>query len=521
MLVFEWLLVVTSLLYLLSGRIGLAKFGLSTKHLFLVVTAVFLLHLILEGVRWQLIPIYLAIVGSALAQFRTKQFGTILRVIGYSLYSALLVLGLLLGSVFPIKSIPGPDGPYTVGTFHSELIDDSRVERYEPEFNRGVSVQVWYPVNSDTDLGNHATQSLFHELYAGESDLISFLFGYMKNINTNSYIDAPIAQSSTFPLVIFNHGLYVMADQSIQLMEHLASNGYIVASISRPFEGLKVTLSDRGTRTFSMLYPEDVGFSSEDIDDGGIGDKVGTITGKAHSDLMEVLYALFDAYNEAQTAQERTRIVEEALTLESLQVLQPQLTADHLTDFIKWRSLVRNRSTSYWVEDIQFVVDEISNIETDVADFSEALAESTLGVIGFSYGGGATGEFCKIDARCTAGINLDGTQFGPNWNTPTLAPFLLINSDTNVGGNDYAYYPAPSNFHDIHIPNTEHPDYVDALTVFPILRLLGMSGDMDYQELAGLVGDLSLAFLDEYLKNQSGRFSEEMRAKSGSVIRLN
>lgn len=521
MLVFEWLLLVTSLLYLLSGQIGLAKLGLSTKHLFPVVAAVFLAHSLFEGIRWQLFPIYLAFVGSALAQVSTKQFGILLRVVGYCSYSSLIVMGLVLGNVFPIKSIPGPDGPYAVGTFHSELIDDSRVERYEPEFKRGVTVQVWYPVASDADLDNHAKQTLFHELYAGKFDLVSFLFGYMKNIETNSYIDAPIAQTSTFPLVIFNHGLYVMADQSIQLMEHLASNGYIVASISRPFEGLKVTLSDRGTRTFSTLYPEDVGFSSEDIDDGGIGDKVGTITGKAHSDLMEVLYALFDAYFEAQTPAERTRIVEEALTLDSLQVLQPLLSADHLTDFIKWRSLVRNRSTSYWVEDIQFVVDEISNIETNVVNFSDALAESPLGVIGFSYGGGATGEFCKIDARCKAGINLDGTQFGPNWNKPTLAPFLLINSDTNLRGNDYAYYPAPSKFHDIHIPNTQHPDYVDALTVSPILRLLGLSGELDYQALADMVHDLSLAFLDEYLKSQTGRFSEEMETKSGSVLRLN
>jgi hypothetical protein len=521
MLVFEWLLVVTSLLYLLSDRIGQAKPEFSTRHLFLAASVLFAAHIIFEGVRWQLLPIYLALVGAALAQIRTKQFVIWLRATGYFFYSILIVIGLLLGNIFPIKAIPGPAGPYAVGTFHSELIDDSRVERYEPEFNRGVSVQVWYPVNSDAELDSHSKQTLFHELYSGEYDLVSFLFGYMKKIETNSYIDAPIANSSTFPLIIFNHGLFIMVDQSIQLMEHLASNGYIVASISHPFESLKVGLSDRGTRTFSMLYPEDVGFTNEDIDDGGIGNKIGTISGKAHSDLMEVMYPLFDSYNAAQTKEERTRIVEEAQLLGSLQVLQPLLTADNLTDFIKWRSLVRNRSTSYWVEDTQFVVDKISEIETEVARFSEALDKLALGVIGFSYGGAATGEFCKIDARCKAGINLDGTQFGPNWNKPTIAPFLLINSDTNLRGNDYAYYPAPSNFYDIHIPNTEHPDYVDALTVFPILRLLGLSGDLEYQELADLVNDLSLAFLDEYLKTQTGRFSEQMRIKSESVLRLN
>jgi len=343
----------------------------------------------------------------------------------------------------------------------------------------------------------------------------------LRNVETNSHVNAPIAMHEPFPLVIFNHGLYIMVDQSIQLMEHLASNGYIVASISHPFESLKVTLSDRGSRTYSMRYPEDVGFSNNDIDDGGIGDKIGTFSGKQHSELLQELYALFDSYSDAPTEEEKARIIEEALSFESLQVLQPLLTKDYLTDFVKWRSLVRNRSTTYWVEDIQFTVDEIPNIETVVTNFNDALDISALGVVGFSYGGSATGEFCKVDARCKAGINLDGTQFGPNWNKPTIAPFLLINSDTNPRGNDYAYYPAPRNFHDIHIPRTEHPDYIDALTVFPILRLLGLSGEMGYQELADLVGDLSLSFLDENLKMRAGKFQEQLNASGDSVVRLN
>jgi len=520
MQLFEWLFVTLVLLSLVVVCKKSLHHKIPTKPLFIATTAIFLLHAALEGLRWQLLFAYLVFGILYLASLKKDRFPYWLRTLGVSTSILLVVGAIALGNLFPVRSIPPPTGPYSVGTFNTFIVDNSRVERFEPGSQRVITAQIWYPAD-DSNLENYKRQSLFQELYSGDYDTISFLFGYMKNIRTNSFIEAPVSSSGPFPMLVFNHGLYMTMGQNPQLLEHLASHGYIVASISHPFESVKVSLPNRGARTFSMAYPQDVGFNNSEVSDGGIGDKISTIPGAEQSNLMHALYTQIDLYNSESSTTGKSQVVRNAIEIDALQALRPLLTEQNIENFFEIRTKVRNRSAAYWVEDIQFFVDNLEAIDSPLPSFISNLDTSKIGIFGHSFGGAAAGEFCKIDPRCSAGINLDGTQFGYNWNKPVQAPFLHVNSDTNTGANAFAYYPPGDSFFDVHIPGSEHQDYIDALTVIPILRFMGLAGEMEYRELTDIVNGLVLAFFDEFLKQDAGEFNRQLNAASDKVVIFN
>jgi hypothetical protein len=79
------------------------------------------------------------------------------------------------------------------------------------------------------------------------------------------------------------------------------------------------------------------------------------------------------------------------------------------------------------------VATALENLQAPVAGFSDSIAGG-FGVFGMSFGGAAAGEFCKVDDRCKARVNLDGTQFGRHWTQPVAAPFLMLYHEEHQGG---------------------------------------------------------------------------------------
>src|SRR5688572_17881766 len=91
-----------------------------------VTSIIVLLHLITEGYRWQMIPLYLLTGILALCSVfdvEVKRFGAVLILFLLAISTALPVL-------LPVPSIPASNGPYQVGTRIYELTDASRQELY-------------------------------------------------------------------------------------------------------------------------------------------------------------------------------------------------------------------------------------------------------------------------------------------------------------------------------------------------------------------------------------------------------
>ena len=90
-------------------------------------------------------------------------------------------------------------------------------------------LSVWYPADAGAVVGMET------EIY-DSSQVIPEAFrslipdSMQGAVDTNSYRDAPLADQSTYPVVVYSHGFGGYRDVAIFLTSHLASHGFVVAS---------------------------------------------------------------------------------------------------------------------------------------------------------------------------------------------------------------------------------------------------------------------------------------------------
>jgi len=188
--------------------------------------------------------------------------------------------------------------------------------------------------------------------------------------------------------------------------------------------------------------------------------------------------------------------------MEEFRAYRGFISEDLLEDYFVYDYSVQNSLTQYWVEDIQFIASTLGDLQAPVVGFSESIDTSGFGVFGMSYGGGAAGEFCKIDSRCKAGVNLDGTQFGRHWNQAVSAPFLMLYHEEHQGGNDFAYLPPTREFWDYGIKGATHFDFTDFSYVWPLFKTLGYTGPIDGMRMVDIVNVVVLSFFDHSLRGR-------------------
>lgn len=68
-----------------------------------------------------------------------------------------------------------------------------------------------------------------------------------------------------------------------------------------------------------------------------------------------------------------------------------------------------------WAKDASFVLDELTKVDSDDPQnfFTGRLDLEHVGMFGHSYGGATSARICVEDSRFDAGMNMDGTFFGP------------------------------------------------------------------------------------------------------------
>jgi dienelactone hydrolase len=94
---------------------------------------------------------------------------------------------------------------------------------------------------------------------------------------------------------------------------------------------------------------------------------------------------------------------------------------DHLAD-----ELVQS-----WVGDVGFALDQLERLnKSDPSGrFQGRLDMQRIGVFGHSLGGATALQFCHIDARCKAGIDVDGAPLGSVVGEGVTQPFMFLLSD--------------------------------------------------------------------------------------------
>ncbi|HKW03387.1 MAG TPA: hypothetical protein VJN96_26415 [Vicinamibacterales bacterium] len=84
-----------------------------------------------------------------------------------------------------------------------------------------------------------------------------------------------------------------------------------------------------------------------------------------------------------------------------------------------------------WNSDTAFVLDRIAQLNGSAERglFSGRLDTGRVGLFGHSFGGAAVAEFCRQDARCQAGVDIDGAPHGLVIETGLRQPFMFLLSD--------------------------------------------------------------------------------------------
>ena len=498
-------------LFLLALAVGIARLLLGPIHPRLAYSTVavvglglIVLGLVSEGFRWQMVPAYGGFGVLMLASLKTSNTKPVWRTLGALPLLLLMSVSAFLSHELPIFSLPEPSGPYGVGTFEYSITDDARKERYSPTRNRELYVEVWYPAEKSA-LPDFPVRTLFQELYEADYTRQSLLFGYLRHIPTHSHVQAPIAapDDGAFPVLLFNHALAPgFTSQNQLLMEHLASHGYVIFSIAHPYQSSKVNLGNAGTVTATSEYPTDLDLTRAELHQG----LVGTIYEASHdlseiSAVKEVLSPLAEKYS-ALDEGDRSAFLAQAVAMEELRAYRDFVSEDLLEDYFVYDYSVQNSLLQYWVEDIAFVASTLDRLQAPVVRFSESIDTSGFGVFGMSYGGAAAGEFCKVDARCKAGVNLDGTQFGHHWNQAVSAPFLMLYHQEHQGGNDFAYLPPTHDFWDYGVKGATHFDFTDFSYVWPLFKTLGYTGLIDGMRIIGIMNVVVLNFFDHSLRGK-------------------
>jgi predicted dienelactone hydrolase len=105
---------------------------------------------------------------------------------------------------------PDEPGELAVGHTQATLVDASREDRELP-------LEIWYP--ADSEAWDVASEFTFYSL-----------LGTIGMTSTASKDDVPMPEGSVYPLIVFSHGYGSLAIQSVWLVEHLASHGFVVVS---------------------------------------------------------------------------------------------------------------------------------------------------------------------------------------------------------------------------------------------------------------------------------------------------
>jgi hypothetical protein len=373
---------------------------------------------------------------------------------------------------------PKPTGPYAVGSRYFHLIDKDRPDLISPDPHdyRAVSLQVWYPAEPgpDDQIILLSDRRLI-EGYVQEGALDSTILTEWAMEPTHSFLKARPAEAKTpFPVILYSSSGVMNANTF--LSEELASHGYVVFSIGHPYwcefyfdaEG-KTTPLDKNNEYYKQLWKE--------------GGPRGVIQTKSEITLAAAVEDTPDLYDKLNQA-------------------MPTEVSD----------------LRLWGEDIGFVIDELKDMNSKTGYFNGALDVNRIGVMGYSKGGAAAGQYCLTpDNRCKAGVNLGGFMFGDIVETDLKKPFLIIEhiepwapEGRPIG--ELFFERAESSAYMVVFEGALHGNFCDMTLAKEYVKVDGVTGPIDGEKCLYIVEYYVRAFFDKYVKGVPGAAIDDLSA---------
>jgi hypothetical protein len=238
---FELLIIGAILPYLMWLSFGNGLPTSMFRWLPFLAAGIALIHLLLEGARWQMTPLYLLVIlvlaSYPWCQSHSFRIRLTFLAIGWAAAFLLLAPAAVAGGVlWPVFEFVPLTGTYPVGTVSAHLIDRGRLDPYSPSRSatRELMVQVWYPAE--------ATHGFRHARYR-DGRRSDYKDSSMALVETRSFADAPIARTQpTYPVLLFTGPMNRF--QNTFETEEMSSQGFIVVAIDHTYESDLVVFPD-------------------------------------------------------------------------------------------------------------------------------------------------------------------------------------------------------------------------------------------------------------------------------------
>jgi predicted dienelactone hydrolase len=445
MRIFEWLLIAVIGITLLLRFVRLQKFPwVNLFPLFGLLVLGY--HYFLEGMRWQMVPLYLLALWMIPNGVRQVMRPSDEPQIAWTLLGlALLPIMSIAPIALPVPQFPEPRGIYGVGTTTLYWVDEEREEVYAstPGSPRRVMAQVWYPIGADTtgELAPYLPDGkLDAQILASSYGFPSWFLEHFLLAKTNAIMDAPLATClDSWPVLIFSHGWNGFRYQNTTQMEELASQGYIVFAPEHAYGALL------------SMYPDgSVAFNKPEALPSGVSD---------------------EEYDQAARILGQSWVGDIRFTLDQIELMQSG---------------------------------------TLVSIFNGKLNLEQIGLMGHSTGGGAVLEVCQMDERCKAVLAQDPwlvpydrqmtiqaylkpqlSIFSERWKSEKNLPLLQSFWESQSNGKQR-----------ITISGTSHYDFTDLPVFSPIANVIGLKGPITASREIPLINDTLLGFFEHNLLNK-------------------
>ncbi len=477
----EILLVVTDLLTFLVLAVPHLHATRWMRYIVLIMLALAIVQVLIEGQRWQMIPAYVltgllvlawlsqnvAPVDGIVKQILTNRFA-----VGFAIILCIIGLGIsaVLPILLPVFRFPRASGPYEIGTVIYHWTDGSRREVISTDKNRRreLMVQVWYPAKKGS--------SSWHTPYIQDADAVAtalarlhhfpdFSLQHLKYVTTNATESVPVADNqSRYPVLIVLEGITGYRQMLTFQVEELVSHSYIVVGIDQPGVAASVVFPDGHQIT---LTPE----------------------------LFPQIQALVN------------------------QSLSPTEQAPHL-----FGQTFKDGIIPYLAQDVSFTLDQLAALNTRDPKglLTGKLDLEHTGVFGMSLGGMVGAEAClkesrlkaclMIDVAMTADVVHSGLQQPAMWITRPADSMRLERQ--KVGGwaekdivqtqttMHEVYNRLPADGYFVQIPGTFHVDFTDIDLLSPMFPTIGFSGPIGSQRAHEIINAYSVSFFDKYFKGE-------------------
>lgn len=363
--------------------------------------------------------------------------------------------------------IPGPSGPFAIGTCAFD-VTDGRVEPLASEpAPRRVPVLAWYPA-LPTDAEREP--ALDEPLRDALSAMLHVPRLLLRPGQSHAVRDAAPAPGR-YPVVLFNHGLGSFQKQSASLLQELASHGYVALSVGHPYESAVVQHADGSIVRWRSDLP-------------------------AWRALEAGMKDLEGSVREAVPLLARARQARDPAALRDAMVALAALPGYAPLPEVMER----------WADDTRAVMDRLSTLDAPLAGLVDPAA---IGVLGHSLGGMVSGLLAMTEPRVRAGMNFDGAQLPvPNAPWGLEAPFCFVYADTtrvgateitNEGMNDALAAAGPAGSCGVCIVGSAHLNFTDMNNRASMAKALGR---IDRGAMSRTLRALTVGFFDHHLKGR-------------------